>query len=120
MGEKLLPIEKLTNGKYHNTKNDTGKKQTIGEKRLAATLGPMDAAIASKFVKTLQVAEGQQKRPVHMIENDVKEGKPTANKFQMGMELILYGGQGKKPNTSVIGHGILAGRYLANCRGLLN
>lgn len=59
----------------------------------------MDAAIASKFVKTLQVAEGQPKRPVHMIENDGKEGKPTANKFQTGTEL-LYGGQGKKPNTS--------------------
>ena len=59
----------------------------------------MDAAIASKFVKTLQVAEGQLKRPVHMIENDVKEDKPTAKKFQTGKEL-LYGGQGKKPNTS--------------------
>ena len=59
----------------------------------------MDAAIASKFVKTLQIAEGQLKRPVHMIENDVKEDKPTAKKFQTGKE-SLYGGQGKKPNTS--------------------
>jgi hypothetical protein len=59
----------------------------------------MDAAIANKFAKTLQVAEGQPKRTVHMIEHDVKEDKTTANRFQTGTEL-LYGGQGKKPNTT--------------------
>ncbi len=68
-------------------------------KRLAATLGALDDAIANKFVKILQVAEGQQKRRVHMIENDVKEDKTTANRFKTGTEL-LYGGQGKITNTN--------------------
>jgi hypothetical protein len=42
----------------------------------------MDAAIANKFVTTLQVAEGQPKRTLHVIENDVKEDKQTATRFQ--------------------------------------
>ena len=39
----------------------------------------MDAAIASKFVKTLQVAEGQQKRPVHMIVTSKRENQQQIN-----------------------------------------
>ncbi len=62
-------------------------------------MGPLDAAIANKFVKILQVAEGQQKWTVHMIEDDIKEDKTTANRFKTGTEL-LYGGQGKITNTN--------------------
>jgi hypothetical protein len=62
-------------------------------------LGPLDAAIANKFVKILQVAEGQQKRTVHMIKDDIKEEKTTANRFKTGTEL-LYGGQGKITETN--------------------
>jgi len=65
---------------------------------LAATLGPLDTIIVSKFIKTLSVAEGpptgSEQAQLHERESD----RPPNNLFKMGMEL-MYGGQGKTTNN---------------------
>ena len=65
---------------------------------MAATLGPMDTVIASKFIKTLLVAEGpptgSDQAQLHARESD----RPPSDIFKMGTEL-MYGGQGKNTNN---------------------
>ena len=54
-------------------------------------MGPVDAAIAHKFVKTLPVAEGPQKGSVHMIKNNVTEGKKATEHFSNGDRVTIWG-----------------------------
>jgi hypothetical protein len=73
--------------------------RSSGEKRLAATLGPMDTVIANKFIKTLAVAEEPPKgTDIHAQGHEKKSDIPTNNIFKMGTEL-MYGGQGKVRNN---------------------
>jgi hypothetical protein len=71
-----------------------GASRSPGEKRMAATLGPMDTVIVSKFIKTLEVAEGLPTGPeqakIHKRESD----RPPSDIFKTRTEL-MYGGQGK-------------------------
>ena len=87
---------------YRNRNKRTlggGAKQTAGEKRLAAKLGPMDTAIANKFIKTLSVAEVPSRGHVQVPGQDTKDNTPPTDTFKVGTEL-MYGGQGKLTSTT--------------------
>ena len=58
--------------------------QTVGEKRLAANLGPMDTAIANKFIKTLATAEAPSRGRVQAPGQDTKGNTPPTDTFKMG------------------------------------
>jgi hypothetical protein len=73
--------------------------QTVGEKRLAANLGPMDTAIANKFIKTLATAEAPSRGRVQAPGQDIKGNTPPTDTFKTGTEL-MYGGQGKLTSTT--------------------
>ncbi len=76
--------------------------QTAGEKRLAATLGPMDTVIANKFIRTLAVAEEPPKgNAVQAQEHEQKGDSQPTNIFKTGMEL-MYGGQDKNTNNIIL------------------
>ncbi len=73
--------------------------RSAGEKRLAATLGPMDTVIANKFIKTLAVAEEPPKGIAIQAQGHEQKGdsQPTSI-FKTGTEM-MYGGQGKNTNN---------------------
>ena len=65
--------------------------RSAGEKRLAATLGPMDTVIANKFIKTLAVAEEPPKGTAMQAQGHEQKGdSPPTNIFKTGTEL-MYG-----------------------------
>jgi len=74
--------------------------QTVGEKRLAAKLGPMDTAIANKFIKTLATAEAPSRERGQAPGQDIKGNTPPTNTFKTETEL-KYGGQGKLTTTNL-------------------
>jgi hypothetical protein len=73
--------------------------QTAGEKRLAATLGPLDAVIANKFIKTLSAIETPSRGMAPTTSEGTISGAPPNGTFKMGTELMC-GGQGKITNTT--------------------
>ena len=72
---------------------------TAGEKRLAATLGPLDTVIAKKFIKTLSVVEAPSWGTAPSTMGITMSGAPPNGIFKTGTEL-MYGGQGKITNTT--------------------
>jgi hypothetical protein len=73
--------------------------RTAGEKRLAAVLGPMDAAIAQKSQKTFGVADEPIRGRVVIKDDETKGNTSKHKQFKMGAE-IMYGGQGKILNKN--------------------
>ena len=69
------------------------------EKRLAATLGPMDTVIANKFIRTLAVTEEPPKGTAMQAQGHEQKGdsQPTSI-FKTGTEL-MYKGHGKNTNN---------------------
>ena len=65
---------------------------------MAATLGPMDTVIVSKFIKTLSVAEGPPTGAERVQLHEGESDKPPSDLFKTGTEL-MYGGQGKNTNN---------------------
>ena len=61
---------------------------------MAATLGPMETVIVSKFIKTLRVVEGPPPSSQQANLHNTECNRPPNDMFQTGTEL-LYGGQGK-------------------------
>jgi hypothetical protein len=73
--------------------------RSAGEKRLAATLGPMDTIIATKLIRTLAVGEEPPKGiPVQAQGHEQKGDSQPTNIFKTRTEL-MYGGQGKTTNN---------------------
>ncbi len=73
--------------------------RSAGEKRLAATLSPMDTIIANKFIRTL--AEGEEPPtgiPVQAQGHEQKGDSQPTDIFKTRTEL-MYGGQGKNTNN---------------------
>ena len=75
-----------------------GALRSPGEKRMAATLGPMDTVIVSKFIKTLEVAEGLPTGPEQANNHERESDRPPSDIFKTRTEL-MYGGQGKNTNN---------------------
>jgi hypothetical protein len=65
---------------------------------MAATLGPMDTVIVSKFIKTLEVAEGLPTGPEQAKIHERESDRPPSDIFKTRTEL-MYGGQGKNTNN---------------------
>jgi hypothetical protein len=61
-------------------------------------LGPMDTVIMSKFIKTLEVAEGPPTGPEQAQLHERESDRPPSDMFKTGTEL-MYGGQGKTTNN---------------------
>ena len=59
----------------------------------------MDTAIASKFIKTLSVAEAPSRGHVQAPGQDTKDNTPLTDTFTVETELI-YGGQDKLISTT--------------------
>ncbi len=94
-----MPIDRLYYGNNNKKTVKGGAVRSSGEKRLAATLGPMDTVIANKFINTLAVAEEPPKGTDMQAQGHEKKSDiPTNNIFKTGMEL-MYGGQGKVTNN---------------------
>ena len=86
-----MPIDCLYYGNNNKETVGGGEVRSAGEKRLAATLGPMDTVIANKFIKTLAVAEEPPKGTAMQAQGHEQKGdSPLTNIFKTGTEL-MYG-----------------------------
>ena len=84
-----MPIDRLYYGNNNKPTVGGSAVRSAGEKRLAATLGPMDTVIANKFIKTLAVAEEPPEGTAMQAQGHKQKGdsQPT-NIFKMGTELM--------------------------------
>ena len=76
-----------------------GATRTLGDKRLAAALGPLDTVFATKFIKTLAVDDAPSQGTTTTTKGITESGTGPQDTFKPGMEL-MYGGQGKITNTT--------------------
>jgi hypothetical protein len=98
----VVPTDRSYYGNNHKLTGGGNAVRSAGEKRLAATLGPMDTIIANKFIRTLAVGEEPPKGSPVPAQGHEKKGESTPTDIFKTRTELMYGGQGKNTNKTIL------------------